>query len=266
MGFAVVSVFLILGLMTAVNDQRQSIHMNSEKTRLSALFGDSFIPGAWAAGEVTDNTIFVSGSATASASPDKVTVHFAVETQDDSAVKSQQDNAYKTAAVRSALTGIGISADDIETTGYTLSQVKDYDYQTRKYTYNGFKTVHSMKVELSDTGRAGEVIDAVVSAGVNNINSVTFGLSEAKMEELRLKALKEAAETTRKKADSIAEGLGISVNRVMSASEGYSYSPAVNTYRGMDMVAESAGSPAPTEITPGDVSVTATVSAVFEIA
>ncbi|MBN1896704.1 MAG: SIMPL domain-containing protein [Candidatus Aenigmarchaeota archaeon] len=267
-GFAAVFVVVTLALLTAVNDQRQELYANpSQETKLNALFGESFMPGAWAAEDVTDNTMFVSATASASANPDKVTIYFSVETQDDSALRSQQENAGITTAVRSALTGMGLEADSIETTGYTLSQVREYDYETRKYTNDGFMTIHSMKVELSDTSRAGEVIDAAVSAGVNSVNSVSFGLSDEKMEELRLMALETAAKTSLEKADAMAKGLGVTVSRVMSATEGYSYSPSVNEYRTMDYaMAEGAGVSPSTDVTPGEVSVTASVNVVFEIA
>lgn len=262
---ALAAVFIVttFALLTAINDQRQEIFASSSPvTKLSSAFGDSLIPGAFAQ-EVTDNALFVSGSATASANPDKVTIHFSVETQDNSAQKSQQDNAATTAAVRSALTAIGISADSIETTGYTLYQDRQYDYEYRRYIDNGFKTIHTMKVELADTSRAGEVIDAAVSGGANNINSVSFGLSDSKLEELRLQALEAAAENARERADSIAEGLGVSINRVMSATE--SSSPGPVLYRSYAVAEDSAAGAVPTEVTPGEISVTATVSVVFEI-
>ena len=262
---AVVFVVVTLSLLTAVNEQRRSIYASQTGgTRLSSGFGGSLMPGALAQ-EVTDNALFVSGSATASANPDKVTIMLSVETQDDSATKSQQDNADLTAAVRSALSGIGISAESVETTGYSLSQVREYDSQTRTYVNKGFKTVHSMKVELSDTSRAGEVIDAAVSAGANRINGVYFGLSDTKMKELRLQALEAASGNAKEKAESIAKGLGVTVKRVMSASESYGTPQPIYKGYGMEMAVQSAGAGAATEVTPGEVSVTASVSAVFEI-
>jgi uncharacterized protein YggE len=265
LGLLAVFVVITLALITAVYDQRQTIYMNpSQGTRISAGLGESFFGGVWAAeGEVTDNTLFVSGSATASDNPDKVTILFSVETQDDSALVSQQENAQKTATVRSALMGIGLESDSIETTSYNLAQVREYNPDTRTYVNKGFKTTHSMKVELSDISKAGEVIDTAVSAGTNNINGIYFGLSDSKLNELRMQALESAAENARDRADSIAKGLGVTVNRVMSASESYTPSPVYRNYA----VAEAsvAGADESTEITPGDVSVTATVSVVFEI-
>ena len=187
-------------------------------------------------------------------------------TQDDSAQVSQQENADRTAAVRAALIAKGIDASDIETTSYSLYQVRDYNYQTGASIDKGYRTTHSMKIELSDIAEAGEMIDAAVSAGVNSVDGVYFGLSDAKMQDLTMQALKAAGENAKDKADSIANGLGVSVSRLMSATEGYTSTPVA--YRSYDVKMETAGSApsaAPTEITAGDISVTATVSAVFEI-
>ena len=266
LGAVAVLMIAVASLMVAVNDQRQLIYLNpSSGARIYSPVGElASWGGVWAQsdGSFTDNTLYVSGSAVASDNPDKVTIHFSVDTQDNSALVSQQQNAQITSAVRSALVAKGIASDSIETTGYRLYQVREYDPDYRRYINQGFKTSHSMKVELSDISRAGEIIDAAVSGGATTMNSVSFGLSDSKLEQLRLSALEAAAEDARKRADSIADGLGVSITRVMSASEGYSYTPVVRSYA-MDVAAEGAAS---TEITPGDISVTSTVNVVFEIA
>jgi uncharacterized protein YggE len=240
--FAAVFAVVTLSLLLAVNEQRATLS----------------VP--------ISNTLFVSGSATASASPDKVTIQFSVVTEDDSAQVSQQENAEKTAAVRSALIAKGIEASDIETTGYGLSRIREYNYETRTYTDKGFRTTHSMKVELTDISRAGEMIDAAVSGGANSVTSVYFGLSDDKMNDLTLQALEAAGGNAKAKAESMAEGLGVTVTRLMSASEGYTTypAPAYRSYA-MEAAEDAAGAATPTEVTPGDITVTATVSAVYEI-
>ena len=266
LGISAVFVVIILALTVAVHDQRQSIYVNpSSGNKMTTGLTEAFLGGSAWAQEVTDNTLFVSGTSTVSANPDKVTIHFSVETTDDSAKISQQENAQLTSTVRSALIAAGIATDGIETTGYTLSQVREYNPDTRQYEEKGFRTTHSMKVELSDTGRAGEIIDAAVSGGANNINSVSFGLSDSKLSELKLQALEAASGSAREKAAAIADGLGVSVSRVMSVTEGYISSPSVMTrsYAAEDAVM---GAAVPTEITAGSVSVSANVNVVFEIA
>jgi uncharacterized protein YggE len=263
---AVLSVFVV-SLFVGLNEQRQEMAVRSGQQRVVPLLGDAWsgLGGAYAAeGQVTDKTLFVSGTASASSDPDKVTIVFSVETEDKSASVSQQQNAQLTSAVKAALVAKGIAAGDIETVYYQLYQDRQYDPDLRRYVDMGFKTAHSMKVELSDVGRAGEIIDAAVGAGANSVSSVSFGLSDGRMEQLRMQALEEAASNAKQKAGSIASGLGVAVSRVMSASEGYSYSPA--PYVSYDMAAGAGSTETRTDIVPGEVQVTAQVSVVFEIA
>jgi uncharacterized protein YggE len=266
--FSAVFVVVTLSLLLAVNDQRAALSVPITKTEtVRPYFLDSFVGSAWAAEQVTDKTLFVSGSATASASPDKVTIQFSIVTEDVSAQVSQQENADKTAAVRSALIAKGMAASDIETTGYSLSQIREYNYETRTYTDKGFRTTHSMKIELADIGKAGEMIDAAVSGGANSVTSVYFGLSDDKMEDLTMQALEAAGGNAKEKAESMAKGLGVTVTRLMSASEGYTTfpSPSYRSYA-MEVAEDATGGVSTTEVTPGDITVTATVNAVYEIA
>jgi uncharacterized protein YggE len=269
MFLGVVTVFAVVaaGLLAGLNEQRSMIFLNpSSGARISTAFAEgSGMLGVLAAEQVADNTLFVSGTATASDNPDQVTIMFSVETDDTSARVSQQENARITADVRAALISQGIDSEDIETTGYGLSQLREYVPESRKYVDRGFRTTHSMSVEISDIDKAGNIIDAAVLAGANRINGVYFGLSEGKTEELRMAALKAASENARERANAIADGLDITITRVMSVSEGYIYTPSVRLYA-MEEMAAGDSSVASTEITPGLVQVSATVNVVFEIA
>ncbi|RLI96974.1 MAG: hypothetical protein DRO99_03625 [Candidatus Aenigmatarchaeota archaeon] len=268
LGLLTVSVVISLGLGVAVLEQRATINnlglpsgggIKTYSAESSGSWGS-----VWAAEEVQENTLFVSGAASASADPEKVTITMSVETDSMSASESQQENAQKTASVRSALASAGIDADSIETVSYTLNQIREYDYDTRKYTFKGFKTTHMIKLEIDDIDSAGSVIDTAVAAGVNIVNSVSFGLSDETMNDLKMQALEAAAKNARDKADAMSRGLGVSVTKVLSASEGYTYSPPVRTYAAV--AEESAGGSHTTEITPGSISVTAEINVVFETA
>lgn len=262
-----VAVVISLGLGLAVMDQRATIDLyktGSGGIRTYSAQSEGSWGSVWAE-EVQENTLFVSGAASASADPEKVTIIMSVETESLSASDSQQQNAQKTASVRSALVSAGIGADSIETVSYTLSQIREYNEYSRKYEYKGFKTTHMLKLEVDNIDSAGSLIDTAVASGVNVVNSISFGLSDETIDELRMQALEAAAKNAREKADAIGKGLGISVTRVLSASEGYTYSPSVRTYA--DVEAAVGGYAAePTELTPGSISITANVNVVFETA
>ena len=268
-GIIAVMIVVSLGLTLAVIDQQATIGKykipSNGGIRTSALDSSGSWGSAWAA-EVQENTLFVSGSAAASADPEKVTIMLSVETDSLSALTSQEENAEKISAVKSAIMAKGIPVDKIETTSYNLDQLREYNSGLRKYDYNGYRTTHTLKIEVTDIDVAGSIIDAGVTAGANNVNSVRFGLTDATMNRLKMEALEAAAINAREKADAIGKGLGISVTRVMSANEGYTYAPSYqNMYAGSaDMASGASG--IPTDLTPGSISITANLNVVFETA
>ena len=119
-----------------------------------------------------------------------------------------------------------------------------------------------VKVVMECTGlfRDREKAAAHLDAGANKVNQISFGLSDAKREQLYTDALADAAKNARVKADAIAEGLGVRITGIVSASEGY---VSVTPYYRSLGAAESAVS-YDTEISAGDVSVSASVSVVYE--
>ncbi|MCR4368903.1 MAG: SIMPL domain-containing protein [archaeon] len=208
----------------------------------------------------------VTGQVIKTVSPDQAEITISIETLDKSAKKSQQDNAELAAKVMAALKAAGVPEADIQTTGYNLYEEQQWNELSRKSESIGYRTTNSVLVTLKNLGSTGDVIDAAVDAGANSISGVRFSLSNAKQDELRTEALKEAAQNAKVKADSIASGLGVTLFQVYSASENSGYSTPYY-YKGYDLaVAESDGAArAPTSITPGDVEFTASVSVQFEI-
>ncbi|MFA5126152.1 MAG: SIMPL domain-containing protein [archaeon] len=208
-------------------------------------------------------TMSVSGSVTKYVTPDKVDIVLSVETLDLSAQKSQSDNAVIADKVRKALSGIGVISSDIKTVSYSVNEDFEWNDYTRKSESIGYKTVNQIQVTLSDTAKAGTVVDAAVQAGANRVSSIAFGLSDKKELEVKKTALSEAATTAKTKAESIASGLGVSLGKVYSISESsYYYTPNYSSY---EMAKDASAGSAPTQVSAGDVEVTASVSVSFEI-
>jgi hypothetical protein len=214
-------------------------------------------------------TISVTGSYQLSMDPDKAEIYLGAETRATTALQSQQDNANIIAAVKSALYALGLTKADIETTSYSISPV--YDYSKPCYETNcpwqppkivGYTTVHQLKIKTANIDKVGQYIDAAAKAGANNVNYISFGLSDSKQKTLYNQALTEASKNARDKANAIASGLSVRVKGVISANEGYVY--VTPYYRSL-----SAGAPessqASTEISAGMIQVSASVSVVYEI-
>lgn len=210
--------------------------------------------------------ISVSGNVTKTVTPDKADITISVETLDKSASKSQSDNAVLAQKVRDALKAAGIDDKDIKTVGYYLNEEYKWNKVTEESEVVGYRTSNTIQVTVRDLTKTGSVIDAATQAGANRVTGVSFSLSQAKEDELRMQALQEASANAKAKATNMASGLGITLGTVYSASENSSYSmPYYRSNFAYDMKAEAGSVPTSTPITAGDVEFTVSVSVQFEI-
>lgn len=208
-------------------------------------------------------TLDVTGTAKISVQADKVDIYLSVETEQVSALDSQQENADTMAGVKRAILSQGLTAEDIETTNYVVYPVREY-LENGTVQLVGYRTTHQLKVKITDLSKTGKVIDAAVSAGVNNVNDISFGLTDAKYDELRSQILLNATANAKTKAEALAAQMGVKLVSVQRASEGYvSAAPMYKTY--MPYGAEYSISAAPTDISAGQLSVTASMSISYKI-
>ncbi len=254
--------FMIVGILVLVAIVMIAFSIGSS-TAKPAQIGTIQVDGL--NGNDNVRTLSSSGTVEKIVAPDKVEIVLSVQTLDKSAQKSQSDNAEIADRVNSALTSMSSVRADVKTLGYSVNEEFEWNDIERKSVSVGYRTTNQIKVTLNgaDVSGAGRVIDAAVNAGANSVSSISFGLSKDKELEVKLAALKEAGSLAKSKADSIGQGLGVSIGKIKSITENsYFYYPNYSNSSGaMDLVAAKA----PTPITPNDVSVTAEVSVVFEI-
>lgn len=240
------------------------------------IVGTSIINQTGAVPNEEVNTISVSGDAKTTATPDETVIYFTIETLDDSATVSQSENADIYDEVKKALLALGVKAEDIETTSYYFELDKqghwtcpddkpDCDYDEEIYVEDilGYKTTHSLAVTYKGTEKSGQLVDAIVSNGVEEIDYVYFQLSEETRKELETQLLEEAVGDAKEQAEIIADAAGSSLGKLSSATYGQDYYPYYS-YKSYDTMSESAGS-ASTTLEPGTIEVSVSVSAVFEV-
>jgi uncharacterized protein len=208
-------------------------------------------------------TLSTSATINKKVAPDKVEVVINIETQNNSAQISQEDNARISAAVRQALTDIGVT--DVKTLSYYENEQYVWNSSYNRQDKNGYITVNSLQINLIDITKAGSTIDAAVRAGANRVQSVSYTLTDSKQNEIKAQALEEASASAKLKAISMAKGLGVTLGSVVNISESsFNYYPMMKTMGAEDISVISSYTP-PTQITPGDVTVDASVVVVFGI-
>ncbi|WP_337471750.1 SIMPL domain-containing protein [Mitsuokella jalaludinii] len=198
-------------------------------------------------------TLSVDGQGTGTAAPDMATVTIGVTTQGKDAAKAQNDNAWVSNQIQAAVRGLGIEEKDIQTRNYSFypnySTDKDHRNEVTGYTVN-----NSVIVVVRDIKLTGKVIDAALSNGANEINSLDFSASDTKA--VRKVALLNAIQDARNKADIIAKGLGKRIVGIQNVSESTGY---IETRRFGGNMLMAVAKDAATPITPGSLSLTANV-------
>ncbi|HML95389.1 MAG TPA: SIMPL domain-containing protein [Thermodesulfobacteriota bacterium] len=204
-------------------------------------------------------TLTVNGKGETSAAPDVAYLNLAVETTAKSASQAVKDNAEKTNSVMEAIKAKLGENDKVSTAGYNLTPIHEYNNQTNKSEFKGYKASNQIVVEVHDLKQIGAIIDSTAEAGLNNIQGLRFDTT--KSAELRKKALAEAVKDAQATARVLADAAGVKITRILQLSPSYDYPAPV--YRDFAMAKEAAAPPTPIE--PGDLTINATVNVVFEI-
>lgn len=196
-------------------------------------------------------TIEVSGTGIVSMAPDEAIVYIGVQTKSVDAVISQKDNAARMEKVINALLDAGIAKDNMETSSYTMYPVKDNENGEN---ITGYVVSNQLKVTIKDINKTGNVIDKAVKAGANEINSISFTLSDGSQQKGREQALQNAAKAAKLDADRLASELGVTIKGPLQVSTGGGFitTPSVDV--------KSLTTP----IMPGGVTVSAFVSVIYQ--
>lgn len=192
--------------------------------------------------------------------PDMAIVTFAVVTEATSAREAMALNASSMSTVFSALRRAGVEERHIQTSGLNLQAQFDY-VENQSPKLRGYQVSNRVTVRVMELTRVGSTIDAVVSAGVNQIEGVSFGLSDPLKAENDARQL--AVRALQAKARLYAESLGVVLGGIRSLNEGGGYTPQPP----MPMYALRAGAMAETTpVAGGELSVRIDVTGVYDIA
>jgi uncharacterized protein YggE len=199
-------------------------------------------------------TIRASGVGRVTATPDEAVVSVTIEQLADNASDARSRVAADVDRVFAALADAGIPEDAVETAAFSLRP--EYDYSRDGREFLGYRASHTLTVTVAPD-RAGTVVDTAVDAGATRVDSVQFGLADDTRASLRAAALERATADARADADTVAGAAGLTVEAVRSLTvDGDSGPPVV-----FERFAADDG--ASTEFRPGEVTVTAQVSAVY---
>ncbi|WP_447910480.1 SIMPL domain-containing protein [Brevundimonas bullata] len=193
--------------------------------------------------------------------PDQATINFGVVTEAVTAQEAMAQNAQQMTRVVAALRRAGIAERDIQTSGLNLSAQYDYQ-QNEPPKLRGYQATNRVTVVINDLTKVGTTADAVVTAGVNQIDGIAFGLKDPKAAEDQARQL--AVRALQDKARLYAQALGVELGGVRSLTEGGGFTPEPPRPMYARAMAMDSGS-ASTPVSAGELTVRIDIAGTYDI-
>jgi uncharacterized protein YggE len=210
-------------------------------------------------------TLVVNGNGTVYLAPDMANIYVGVHTDDVNLAIAVSKNNTQTQALVDALKKAGIDGKDIQTSNFSVytNNSGGIDKINGEVIANGtyYSVDNSVYVTMRDLSKMGSVLNTVVGAGANTINSISFDVADktAALVEARQKAVTNAGAL----ADELAKTAGLKLGEIQNVTY-TDYSPTY--YYGYGMGGGGASAPnASVPIQPGQTLVSATVSVTYLI-
>ena len=220
-------------------------------------------PAIAPAAQEAQRTLNVTGAGLVYLTPDIAYIYIGVHTEMPTASEAVAENNVQTQKVIDALKKLGVDVKDIRTTNFSIWPIDRYDPATGTATGEKVYSVdNTVYVTVRDLAKLGDLLDGVIIAGANTVNSIQFDVADktAAMKEARAAAVTNAKE----QAQELADAAGVTLGQITSISfyDAIPY-PVMDSYGkgGGGAMVEAAAVP----IQPGQMTLTVTVSMTYAI-
>lgn len=213
------------------------------------------------AGQPVVRTLSVSGSGQAYLAPDIASIYLGVHTESQTAADAVAENTAQTQKVIKAITDFGIDAKDVRTSNFSIWPMDQFDPVSGRPTgEKSYAVDNTVLVTVRDLAKLGDLLDTVVQAGANTVNSVQFDVANKDdgLKQARVDAVKDA-ET---QAKDLAEATGLSLGEIQSITFVDNQYPIFDGKGGGGGIASEA---AAVPIQPGQLTFTVTVNVTYEL-
>jgi len=213
------------------------------------------------AGSPATRTVSVSGSGTAYLVPDIAYIYVGVHTEKLTASEAVTENTSQTQQMIKSLTDFGIDPKDIRTINFSIYPQDKYDPLTGTPTGEKVYSVdNTVYVTIRDISKLGDLLDTVVTAGANTVNSIQFDV--ANKDEALKSARAEAVKNASKQAQELADAAGVTLGDIQSIGfyDNAPYPVFDGKGGGGGAVAEAA-----VPVQPGQLTFTVTVNVTYEL-
>ena len=230
------------------------------RTLILAAFALTLAATAARTDEAT-RTISVTGHGEVAATPDIAHATLGVRTVAETARAALSENSTTMAGILDALRGAGIADRYIQTTNVSLHPrwaTETTENGSRVQVLNGYEAANLLRVTCRDLSKLGELLDALASAGANDMRGISFDVYGRMklMDEARALAVRNA----RANAELYAREAGVSLGAVVSISE-VGVSTPIHRNRAVAEMAVAA----PVPIAGGEQTISASILVTFAI-
>ena len=163
-------------------------------------------------------TITVVGTGKASLVPDITQVNIGAEARADTVSEAKAEVDRLIVAINAALNEMGIDEKDIQTNHYSIQYGRESIHEGPiGESQGGYRVSDMLRVTVRDVETAGDVVDAAVEAGANQMYGVNFTVSDESswQGQAREKAFADAED----RAAELAGLAGVELGAVQSVSE-----------------------------------------------
>jgi len=164
-------------------------------------------------------TITVTGSATVQVAPDYARIQLQAVTENPSLLVAKQENDQRIVKVQEVARGFGLKPEDIQMQYASIERniVNDEKAGTRKIT--GYTVKKSVTLIVHDLARFETLINDLLHAGINELQTVEFKSSDAAKHQAQ--AREAAILNARETASALAQKLGQKIGKPLTIGESY---------------------------------------------
>ena len=205
-------------------------------------------------------TLSVTGNSQISLTPDIAYVTIGVHTENKDATQAVASNNDQATQVVDALKAMGVDPKDIQTNNFNIYPQQNYG-QNGELLGTTFIVDNSVNVTVRDLSKLGDLLSAVVNAGANNINGISFDVADKQT--ALAEARTQAVEDAQSQAQELAQAAGVTLGEVQSISYYTNVPMPIPQFEGKGGSGGAAASVANVPVNPGQLVITASVSVVY---
>ena len=188
------------------------------------LLAGVMTPGYAAAADKTSSTISVTGQAKIATTPNVASFSVGITTVGTSVDLARTENERIMGRVIDSLIAQGIDRKRITTSQFSLQPL--YDNESRvsgQQRISSYRLQNNVSVVVEELPILGTLIDSAFQAGANQFYGLRFGLKNDN--NIKDELLRKAVQDGRRKAQIIADALGVTLGQPLSVTEAGNYSP-----------------------------------------